>query len=122
MSIIPTGRADLFVEMEAEVDGVTVPNGVRWREVPLSDPDLISEVNMEWTCDDDTDDDPLEIVVDIRSLAELISKAAKYDAAQAHLDGCPYTDIEFWSPFTDEDHGIDASGCCASCDGHSCDE
>lgn len=119
MSVIPEGRSELFVEMEAEVDGVTVANGVRWREVPLSDPDLISEVNMEWTCDDDTDDDPLEIVVDIRSLAELISKAAKYDAAQAHLDGCPYTDIEFWPPFycaaDDDSH-------CASCDGHSCDE
>jgi hypothetical protein len=83
MSIIPTGRADLFVEMEAEVDGKSVPNGVRWAQVPLSDPDLISEVNMEWTCDDDTDDDPLEIVVDIRTLAELISKAAKWDALVA---------------------------------------
>lgn len=95
MSIIREGRNDLFVEMEAEVDGKSVPNGVRWAQVPLSDPDVTSDRDMEWTCDDDTDDDPLEIVVDIRSLAELISKAAKYDAL--------------------------VDSCCASCDGHSCD-
>lgn len=84
---IGLGR-NAMVEMEATgPDGKTVPNGFRYETVAVSDPDLVSERNMEWTCEDDSDDDPLEIVVDIRTLAELISKAAKWDALVAEQAG-----------------------------------
>jgi hypothetical protein len=89
MSRIPEGRSALFVEMEAEVDGLMVPNGVRYAEVPVSDPDLESSRAMEWSCDEDSDDDPLEVVVDVRTLAELLSKAKKWDTFVASgVAGC----------------------------------
>ncbi len=92
MSLIREGRQELFVEMYAEVDGKSVPNGFRRVNVPVSDPELTNSRDMDWSCEDDTDSDPLEIVVDVRQLAELIAKAAKWDALTQNHDHSGTTD------------------------------
>lgn len=62
------------------------PNGVSYQGV-VSDVELDGDASsMTWTCEPDDDLDPIEIVIDVQSYAELLVKA------RTHCETCADTE------------------------------
>lgn len=85
MSAIREGSHQLVLPGFTEYVGTTpsgevVTNGVSYTGVHNTVEDVSDPVcEMEWTCEDDSDSDPIELVIDPASYANLVAKARAYD-------------------------------------------
>jgi hypothetical protein len=69
-------------EYQAVIEGGSVvANGTSYVGVTNTVDDVLEgdASVMQWTCEPDDDTDPIELVIDIESYAELVSKARAYD-------------------------------------------